>query len=68
MFISRLSGAALLALSLSFGVIACEKEKGPAEKIGAKMDEAAGDIKAAAKEAKEDIEDAADEAEDEIKH
>jgi len=66
MSITRISSAALLALSLSFGVIACEKEKGPAEKIGAKVDEATGDVKAAAREAKEDIKDAADDAEDKL--
>lgn len=50
----------ILAIVLALGVAACEKEKGPAEKFGAKLDAAASDAKAAAEKAKEDLEKAAE--------
>jgi len=47
-------------LTLGLGLAACEKEKGPAEKLGMKLDAAASDAKAAAEKAKEDLKKAAE--------
>jgi hypothetical protein len=63
-----MGSAAALALLLTLGLAGCEKEKGPAEKIGAKLDAAASDVKSAAGEAKEDIEDAAEDAKEKAEH
>ena len=62
MHITRTCSALMVALTLSLGVIACEKKEGPTEKLGAKIDAAAGDVKAAAEDAKEDVKKAVDEA------
>jgi hypothetical protein len=58
------AGAAALALVASLGLAGCEQEKpkGPAEKIGAKLDDAAREVKEEAKEAKEEIEDEVEDA------
>ena len=63
--------AATLAFLLGFlslGLSACEKEreKGPAEKLGAKIDDAAREVKSEAREVRKDIRKAIDEAEEEI--
>jgi hypothetical protein len=63
-----IGSAAALALVFSLGLAGCEKEKGPAEKLGAKIDEAAGDAKEAAEEAAEEIEDAAEDAKEKAAH
>jgi hypothetical protein len=54
-----IAGAAGLALVLGLGLAGCEKprEKGPAEKIGAKLDEGAREVKEAGREAKDEVED-----------
>jgi hypothetical protein len=59
-----IGSAAALALVFSLGLAGCEPEKpkGPAEKIGAKLDEAAREVKEEAKEAADEIEDAAEDA------
>jgi hypothetical protein len=62
MRILRTCSILAITLSLGLGVAACEKEKGPAEKFGEKVDAAASDAKAAAEKAKEDIKKAADDA------
>ena len=59
-----IGGAAALALVFSLGLAGCEKEKGPAEKLGAKIDEAASEAKEAAEEAAEEIEDEIEDAKD----
>lgn len=63
-----IGSAAALALVFSLGLAGCEKEKGPAEKIGAKIDGAAGEVKEAAKEAADEIEDAAEDAKEKAAH
>jgi len=67
MTILRISSALLLSLTLGLTATACQKEQGPAEKTGAKIDEAASDIKAAAKEAADDVEDAAEDVKKDMK-
>jgi len=62
MHIARILGATAIALTLGLGLTACEKEKGPAEKLGAQLDKTAGDMKAAAEDAKEDVKKAVDDA------
>jgi hypothetical protein len=62
------AGAAAIALAIGFGLAGCEQEKpkGPAEKIGAKIDGAAREVKEEAREAKEEIEDEIDDAKEEL--
>lgn len=60
--------AVALALVLSVGLAGCEKEKGPAEKLGAKLDSAAAEVKSAAEEAKEDVEKAVEDAKEKAEH
>jgi uncharacterized protein YjbJ (UPF0337 family) len=68
MKITRTAGTVLFAIVLGLGVSACEKEKGPAEKAGAKIDAAAGDLKDAAEKAKEDIKNAAEDVKKDAEH
>ena len=65
----QIGGTFVIAMTLTLGLAACEKEKpkGPAEKIGAKLDDAGRDVKAAAKDAKDDIKDAAHDAKEDLK-
>ncbi len=63
-----IGGAAALALVLSLGLAGCVKEKGPAEKLGAKLDSAAGEVKEAAEDAKEEVEDAVEDAKEKAEH
>ncbi len=51
--------AAMMVVALSFSMVACEK-KGPMEKAGEKVDQAASDVKDAAKDVADDIKDAVD--------
>jgi hypothetical protein len=63
MRITRICAALAVALVLGLGVTACQKkEAGPAEKLGAKIDGAAADVKAAAEDAKKDIDKAVEDA------
>jgi hypothetical protein len=67
MSIVRICSTVAFTMILGLGVAACEKhEQGPAEKVGAKIDHAAKDVKAAAKDAKEDIKDKAEDVKDEL--
>lgn len=59
-----IGSAAALALVASLGLAGCEKEKGPVEKLGAKIDNAASEVKEEAKEAADEIEDAVEDAKD----
>lgn len=65
---TRRNSAVVVALAIvaTAGLSACEKEKGPVEKLGAKIDHAAGQVKEAADEAKEDVKKALDEAREEL--
>jgi hypothetical protein len=63
-----IGSAAALALVFSLGLAGCEKEKGPAEKLGAKIDGAASEAKEAVKEAADEIEDAAEDAKEKAAH
>jgi len=63
-----ITGAAGLALVLSLGLAGCEKEKGPAEKLGEKIDHAASEVKEEAKEAKEDAKEALEDAKEKADH
>lgn len=68
MTISRISAALLLSLTLGLAVTACQKEQGPAEKAGAKIDATASDIKAAATDAANGVEKAAEDAKEDLEH
>ena len=65
---STIATTVTLAFVLGLGLAACEQEKpkGPAEKIGAHLDDAAREVKDAAKDAKHDVEKAVDDAKDEL--
>ena len=52
----------MLMVCLAVGLISGCKEKGPAEKAGADVDKAVGDVKEAAEEAGDDVKDAVDDA------
>lgn len=66
--ITRTCSTLLIALTLTLGVTACQKKEGPAEKLGAKIDAAASDAKAAAEKAREDVKKAVDDAGKDDKH
>lgn len=53
----------VLAAVLGLGLSACEKEKGPAERLGAKIDAAAEEAKTAAENVHEDVKEAAEKIE-----
>jgi hypothetical protein len=67
MSILRVSTALFFAVTLSLGAAACEQHKGPAERAGEKIDDAAHDVKNAAHDAKEDVKDAAHDAKKDLK-
>ena len=50
----------IVLLSLPGGFLGCDNRKGPAEKVGEGMDDAARDVKHSAENAGDEIEDAVD--------
>lgn len=55
-----------LLLVCSLGLVACQEDKGPMEKMGEKMDEAGEEIKEAADDVGDDIEEATEEVKDAV--
>ncbi len=62
---SQFAAALLLGGVMSVGLVACEK-KGPAEKAGEKIDEAARDVKQGVEKAGDKLEEAGEDVNDKI--
>lgn len=62
---SKFIAVMLMGGILGTGIVACEK-KGPAEKAGEKIDDAAKDVKDGAEKVGDKIENAADEVKDKV--
>jgi hypothetical protein len=62
---SRLLATLVMGGVLGTGLIACE-QKGPAERAGEKLDDAAKDVKEGAQKAGDKIEDAAQDVKDKV--
>jgi hypothetical protein len=61
----KLSAVLMLGGLLSLGLVACEK-KGPAERAGENIDEAAKDVKEGAQQAADKVEEAAEDLKDKV--
>ncbi len=62
---SKFFAVMLMGGLLGTGIVACEK-KGPAERAGEKLDDAAKDVKEGAEKAGDKIENAAEEVKDKV--
>ena len=62
---SKFLAVVLMGGLLGTGIVACEK-KGPAERAGEKLDDAAKDVKDGAEKAGDKIENAAEEVKDKV--